>query len=103
MGLLSFLGLGNKIKDALRKGAVVIDVRSGIEFDQGRVRDSINIPVDRISVNIQRIKGFNKPVILVCNSGSRSGQAAEILKRNGIKEVYNGGSWENVLKILNTL
>lgn len=100
MGLFSFLGFGNiSIKNALRKGAVVIDVRTGSEYDRGRVPGSINIPVDRISVSIGRIKAINRPVVLVCSSGSRSADALKILKGRGI-EAYNGGNWEDVVKLM---
>jgi rhodanese-related sulfurtransferase len=101
MGFLSFLGLGNStIRDALKKGAVVIDVRTANEYDTGRVPDSINIPVDRIAINVLRIRQMKKPVVCCCASGSRSSQAVRILKENGLKEVYNGGSWMHVLKVL---
>lgn len=104
MGLLSFLGFGNnKIKDVLRKGAVVIDVRTPQEFDSGKVPDSINIPLDRIAANAERIKNMNRPVIFCCASGARSGNATGIMKQKGLKEVYNGGSWYSVLKILKSI
>lgn len=104
MGFLSFLGFGNnKIKDALRKGAVVIDVRTPQEFDSGKVPDSINIPLDRIAANPERIKNMNRPVIFCCASGARSGNATSIMKQKGLKEVYNGGSWYSILKILKSI
>ena len=104
MGLFSFLGLGGgKIKDALRKGAIIIDVRTPQEFDRGKVPESINIPVDRIAANAERIKNMKRPIIFCCASGSRSSNATSIMKQKGLKEVYNGGSWENVLKILKSL
>lgn len=104
MGLFSFLGFGsNKIKDALRRGAIVIDVRTAQEFDQGKVPESINIPVDRIAANAERIKNMNRPVVFCCASGMRSGNAVSIMKGKGSKEVYNGGSWYDVLKILKKL
>ena len=103
MSLLSFLGLSNKIKDALRNEAVIIDVRTAHEYDQGRIRNSINIPVDRISASIQRIRVMNKPVVFVCSSGQRSAQATSILKQQGVKDVFNGGNWERVLKMVNSL
>jgi phage shock protein E len=100
MGFLSFLGLGNgDIKTALKKGAVIIDVRTPNEYDEGRVRESINIPVDRVSANSERIKQFKKAIIFCCSSGSRSATATRIMKEKGLKEVYNGGSWEHVLKL----
>ncbi|MGH2553286.1 MAG: rhodanese-like domain-containing protein [Chitinophagaceae bacterium] len=104
MGLLSFLGFGgSKIKTALRHGAIVIDVRTPQEFDQGKVPDSINIPVDRIAANADRIKNMNRPVVLCCASGARSSNASTILKGKGLKDVYNGGSWYHVLKLLKNL
>jgi rhodanese-related sulfurtransferase len=103
--MLGFLfGYGkNKIKAALKNGAEIIDVRTPHEFDQGKVPGSINIPVDRIASSIARIKGMNKPIVLCCASGMRSRNAKQILKSNGVQEVYNGGSWESVLKISNQL
>lgn len=104
MGFLSFLGLGgSNVKDALRKGAIVIDVRTPQEFDRGKVPESINIPVDRVAANAERIKGMNCPVVFCCASGARSSTAASMMKQKGLKEVYNGGSWEHVLKILKSL
>ena len=93
----------NKVKEALQRGAIIIDVRTPHEFDNGKIPGSINIPVDRISSSVERIRSMKKPVVLCCNSGSRSGQAKNILKSAGLNEVYNGGSWESVLRILNKL
>lgn len=104
MGLLSFLGLGSgKIKNALRKGAIIIDVRTGIEYDRGHVPDAFNIPVDRIKASANRLKEANRPVIVCCNTGERSSTAMQHLKARGLKKVYNGGSWENVLKLLQSI
>ena len=104
MGILSFLGLGKSpVKDALGKGAIVIDVRNVNEYDQGRVPESINIPVNMIAASTERIKGMDRPVVFCCASGSRSGQAVKIMKSKGMKDVYNGGSWMQVLKLLKEL
>jgi phage shock protein E len=104
MGLLSLLGLGSgKIKAALRKGAIIVDVRTAAEFDRGHIPDAFNIPADRINVSIQRIKAAKKPVILCCNSGAKSSTALHLLKTQGVKEAYNGGSWENLLKLIRSL
>ena len=101
MGLLSIFGIGNgKIKEVIRKGAVIIDVRSAAEYDRGHIPRALNIPSDRINISIQRIKDFNKPVILCCNSGVRSSTAYRTLKQQGVKEVYNGGNWEKLLRTI---
>ena len=100
MGLFSFLGIGSsRLKKALKEGAVVIDVRTASEFDRGKVPSSINIPIDRIPVNIERIRAMNRAVIFVCSSGARSANAIRILRSKGINNVYNGGNWEDLAKI----
>ena len=87
MGILSWLGFGNNsIKQAIEAGAIIIDVRTPHEFDQGKIPGSINIPVDRISTQIDRIKKMEKPVILCCASGMRAGMAKGILKKAGLDD-----------------
>lgn len=104
MSILSFLGFGNdKIKEALRRGAVIIDVRSAAEFDRGKIPGSINIPIDRIEINSKRILGMNRPVIFCCNSGERSREAIGRMKARGLKEAYFGGHWERLLRKINRL
>jgi phage shock protein E len=97
------LFLGNKIKQALRKGAIIIDVRPAGAFDQGRIPDSINIPVDRIAISAERIKSMNRPVIFCAAYNEHSSIATSIMKEKGLKEVYDGGNWQKLLKIVNKL
>jgi len=101
MGLFSWLGLGNSgLQKALDAGAAIVDVRTPQEFDQGKIPGSINIPVNRISSQLDRLKTMDRPIVVCCASGMRSGMAKTILKKAGIKEVYNGGSWQSLLKKL---
>ena len=97
MGLLAFLGLKAKVnyKEIYETGAIIIDVRSKEEFSHGNFKGSINVPLDKINEGINNIRIENKPVITVCKSGIRSGQAAIVLNRNGV-EAYNGGSWTSL-------
>jgi phage shock protein E len=100
MGLFSFLGLGgNSITEAINRGAIIIDVRPASAFDQdGRVPGSVNIPLDRIAINVERIRSMKRTIVLCGGYGTDCINAARILKEKGIKEVYNGGSWQSVLK-----
>ena len=94
MSLFSILGIGNgKIKDALRRGAIIIDIRTAAEFDRGKVQDSINIPVDRININLRRIVQMSGPIIICSDSDSENERVIDVLKANGVKEIYNGGNW----------
>lgn len=101
MGLFSWLGLGNSgLQKALDAGATIIDVRTPQEFDQGKIPGSINIPVNRIASQIDRLKNMEQPIVVCCASGMRSGMAKTLLKKAGIKEVYNGGSWQSLMRKL---
>jgi rhodanese-related sulfurtransferase len=98
MGLLDFLGLGNKsesIQEFVKKGAIIIDVRSPGEFAGGHIKGAKNIPLNEIGAKINEIKKLNKPVITCCASGMRSSQATSILKQNGV-DAINGGGWQSL-------
>lgn len=104
MSLLSLLGFGNeKIKEALRRGAVIIDIRTAAEFDRGKVRDSLNIPIDRININLKRIVQINKPIVICSNSDSENDRVIDVLKANGVKEIYNGGNWAKLWRMMRSL
>ena len=104
MNLRSILGLGNgKLKEALRRGAIVIDIRTAAEFDRGKVRDSINIPVDRININIKRIVQMKRPIIICSNSDSENEGVIDVLKANGVTEIYNGGRWTKIWRMTKSL
>ena len=104
MNLRSILGLGNgKLKEALRRGAIVIDIRTAAEFDRGKVRDSINIPVDRININIKRIVQMKRPIIICSNSDTENERVIDVLKANGVTEIYNGGSWTKIWRMTKSL
>lgn len=98
MGLFSFLGRGS-LKAALRSGAVIVDIRSAQEYDHGRIPGSLNIPVDRLSGHIQRLKGFEKPIIICGTDSARIRQAILKLKNEGFTDLYDGGHWETLFKI----
>ena len=98
MSLLSLFGWG-KLKNALQNGAIVIDIRTPNEFDRGKVPDSINIPSDRFSINTERLKNMKQPLIICSNSIYESGNAVSKLKKAGIREVYNGGTWIDLGKL----
>jgi rhodanese-related sulfurtransferase len=96
--LSDIFGGSSQIKQALREGAVIVDLRTAYEYDQGHIPRSLNIPVDRIRANLDRIRDLNKPVILCCANGTHCQEAGEILRKAGISPVINGGSWQSVLR-----
>lgn len=94
-GIFSEKEATNEIKEYLSNGAVVLDVRTQEEWDEGHTEGAKHIVLQTIPANVDEIKSWNKPVIAVCRSGGRSGQATQFLKQNGV-DVINGGPWQNV-------
>lgn len=92
------LGFGASVNfaDLLKQGALIVDVRSKGEFSSGHIKGSINISVDTLSSNLDKLKDKNKTIITCCASGMRSASAKSILKSNGYTSVYNGGGWSSL-------
>lgn len=79
--------------------AVVLDVRSMNEYQQGHIINAENIPLNSLDNGIKSLdKHKQKPIIAVCKTGSRSGAACSTLRKAGFEHVYNlrGGmmAWE---------
>ena len=81
------------------KKTTIVDVRTLQEFSENRVESSMNIPLNVIPEKIKELKEM-QPIVMCCAAGIRSGQAVEFLKSNGFVEVFNGGSWNDVLNML---
>lgn len=82
--------------ELVKKGALILDVRSKSEYDGGHIKDSINIPVDQLQKNLSKLKDKDKTIITCCASGMRSASAKSILQNNGYKNVHNGGGWSSL-------
>jgi phage shock protein E len=79
-----------------RNGAVFVDVRSAGEFASGNAPGSINIPLQELGSRLAEIPK-SSPVVVCCASGTRSGMAKMLLKKNGYPNVYNVGTWSKLL------
>ncbi len=80
---------------------VIVDVRSPWEFDTGHITGAKNIPLEEVIYKAKELKALNKPIVLYCRSGNRSGMAVNILKQNGLVQVYNGGGIGDMQFLLN--
>jgi rhodanese-related sulfurtransferase len=81
------------------ESAVVIDVSEPNEFKTGHIPDAMNIPLTGLGGRVKELeKHKNKPIVLTCRSGNRSGRGAVTLRKQGFEKVYalNGGivAWE---------
>jgi rhodanese-related sulfurtransferase len=69
MGWLSELfGGGGHIRDAMQQGAVIIDLRTAYEYDQGHI------------------------------PGGGCWEAMDVLRNAGLQQVINGGDWKSLLR-----
>jgi rhodanese-related sulfurtransferase len=67
-----------------REKAVVVDVCEADEFASGHVGGAKNIPLNQLEEKLPgMVKNRALPVILVCQSGARSGRALAIAKKLG--------------------
>jgi phage shock protein E len=80
----------NIVLEKIKSGATIVDVRTPDEFRGGFYPGAVNIPVQELSARLGEIPK-QKPVVLYCASGGRSGVAAQLLKRAGFAEVLNAG------------
>ena len=73
--------------------AFVIDLRDSEQFQSGHITGSINIPFLNLNKRSNEIPQDKEAVILVCEMGSVSPNAGEILMKEGYKDllILKGG------------
>ncbi|HBA66832.1 MAG TPA: rhodanese-like domain-containing protein, partial [Methylococcaceae bacterium] len=79
--------------------AVIIDVREPHEFIKGAIENAVNVPLGKLESQLGELaQHTDHPVIVVCQTGTRSVPACKTLTKAGFSDVYNiiGGmqSWE---------
>jgi phage shock protein E len=78
---------------------VIIDVRTQKEYDRGHVA-MVDYHLDLLNGDFEAsLDSLNKneTYYLYCRSGNRSGKAAELMKKNGFKKVYNIGGYKGLV------
>ena len=77
---------------------IILDVRTDKEFQQGYIKDAINVNVSSNNfTEIIKTYDKNKTYLIYCRSGSRSRKALSIIKKLGFEKAYNFGGiiqWE---------
>ncbi len=83
---------------ALEQRALVIDVRTPEEYEQGHYPGAINIPHEQILAGVRsRALGPDDPIVLYCRSGNRSGKAQTTLSDAGYSVTHNAGGLSALL------
>lgn len=68
------------------KEAMIVDVRTAHEFEEQRLGNYANIPVDQYQ-RLGKTLDKSKPVILMCNSAYRSSMAVGLAEREGFTDI----------------
>lgn len=81
------------------QNAVVIDVRSDKEFEQGHIINALNIPLDKLEQSSKKLSKYkDKAIIIYCRTGQTSQRACKQLEKDNFSKIHNlrGGllSWE---------
>lgn len=86
------------LADVLQAGNyALIDVREPMELEMdGNIEGAVNIPLGEVEDRKDEILSIEKPVVLFCRSGNRSGKALEYLNSQGLQDGYNGGGWADL-------
>ena len=83
------------------EGAVVLDVRSPEEFEDGHVERAVNVPVQEVGARLAEIDQLvggdrRRPVVVYCAAGGRAAKAKATLEAAGFTTVVNGGGYKDL-------
>jgi rhodanese-related sulfurtransferase len=87
-----------EVSELLERGECeLVDVREGVEWAGSRIPGARHIPLGQLEARHAELPG-GVPVVVVCRTGRRSRQGAELLRGRGHAEVHEleGGlqAWE---------
>jgi rhodanese-related sulfurtransferase len=102
--ILIALLIGNIVADKLKKyedidtntatelmdndDLIILDVREKKERKAGYIKGDLHIPLADVKNKLEQLDK-NKPILVYCRSGSRSGHIAGLLTRNEYTKIYN--------------
>ena len=79
------------------ESAILVDVRTSLEYQERHIKGAINIPLNEIDSNILEslIENKDKKIVIYCASGNRSSRAITIFENYGYNNIYDLGSINN--------
>ncbi len=81
------------LKKVQENKAILLDVRSPLEYKMGHAEGSQNVPLDKVGTF--NTVSNDSEIYLYCASGSRSSSAEGILRQNGFTNLHNIGGLGN--------
>lgn len=76
------------VAQAVGQGALLVDVRGDAEVAQGVIPGAMHIPLHLLPLRAQELPQ-DKPVVIYCRSGARSGQACAFMAQRGYNNMHN--------------
>jgi phage shock protein E len=84
------------VRQKIKAGALVVDVRTPGEVAAEAYPGAINIPLDEVEKRLADFGDRKHAVVVYCRSGHRAGLAKAILEKNGFSDVTNGGGLKDM-------
>lgn len=81
------------IEDYINEDYILLDVRTGEEFNNGHIEGAINIPVDSLREKLSELDK-NKTIVEYCQVGLRGYVADRILSQHGFKVLNVTGGYK---------
>jgi rhodanese-related sulfurtransferase len=83
---------------------LIIDVREAPEFVVSHIEQATNMPLSKLPEVLPTLtEQKTKPLLVICQNGTRSASAAKLLTKAGFEQVFvvTGGmaAWENDYKL----
>ena len=99
-GLLGQLGPQDLVQLINRESAVVVDIRNREAFQDGHIVGSVNILQAELEKDFNQLRKYkDRPIVIVCATGQKSGEIAAKLKKQNFERVHvlSGGinAWKN--------
>ena len=87
-----------ELKRKAREGAIILDVRSVQEYNEGHLYGAIHLADYEIPIKHGNVlPNKNVEIVVYCQNGGRSKKACKKLKKLGYKNIYNlCGGLENI-------
>jgi phage shock protein E len=88
-------------QELMKRGAMVIDVRTPAEFSTGHLSQAFNMPMDELEGMLpNQVKDKSRVILVHCKTGLRSKKAKSLLTRRGYTNVFDLGSYERAFKVV---
>ena len=81
-----------------KENVFLLDVRTPEEFEEQRIKGSVNIPITELQERLNEIPK-DKEIITICEHGNRSLRAAYFLNKKGYKALSLTGGIEDWNKL----